>query len=77
MLPEIRTSGYIFAIPKFDLDRNDVEGFLDILKGFHSEFRDCFAREESREYFFYYSIGQFSQLERKSIEPKESRIQQK
>lgn len=69
MLPEIRTSGEIFSIPKFDLDRNDVEGFVDILKGFHAEFRDCFAREEGRENFFYYSIGQFSQLERKSIEP--------
>jgi len=69
MLPEIRTSGDIYSIPKFDLDRNDVEGFVDILKGFHAEFRDCFAREEARENFFYYTIGQFSQLERKSIEP--------
>jgi SRSO17 transposase len=69
MLPEIRTSGDIYSIPEFDLDRNDVEGFLDILKGFHSEFRDCFAREEGRNNFLYYTIGQFSQMERKSIEP--------
>ncbi|MBT4639624.1 MAG: IS701 family transposase [Deltaproteobacteria bacterium] len=69
MLPEIRTSGDIYSIPEFDLDRNDVEGFQDILEGFHSEFRDCFAREEGRNNFFYYTIGQFSQMERKSIEP--------
>lgn len=69
MLPEIRTSGDIYTIPKFDLDRNDVEDFLDTLKGFHAEFRDCFAREEGRKNLSYYAIGQFSQLERKSIEP--------
>ncbi len=69
MLPEIRTSGDIYAIPKFNLERSDVEDFLDILKGFHAEFRDCFAREEARDNFFYYAVGQFSQLERKSIEP--------
>ncbi len=43
MLPEIRTSGDIYSILEFDLDRNDVEDFIDILKGFHAEFRDCFA----------------------------------
>lgn len=69
MLPSIRTEGNIYEIPKFDLDRTDVENFLDTLKGFHAEFRDCFAREEGRENFFYYSAGQFSQLDRKSIEP--------
>jgi SRSO17 transposase len=69
MLPEIRTSDDLFAIPKFDLDRSDVEDFLGILKGFHYEFRDCFAREEGRNNFFYYTVGQFSQMERKSIEP--------
>ena len=69
MLPDIRTSGDIFSIPKFDLDRNDVEDFLETLQGFHAEFRECFAREEGRSNFFYYTIGQFSQMERKSIEP--------
>ena len=69
MLPEIRTSGDIYSIPKFDLDKGDVEGFLDVLKGFHEEFRDCFSREESRTNFFHYSIGQFSEIRRKSIEP--------
>jgi SRSO17 transposase len=69
MLPDIRTDGDIYQIPKFDLDRNDVEDFMDSLKGYHAEFRDCFAREEGRENFFHYSVGQFSQLDRKSIEP--------
>jgi SRSO17 transposase len=69
MLPDIRTSGDIYSIPKFDLDKNDVEDFLDTLKGFHAEFRDCFAREEGRNNLLYYTIGQFSQMERKSIEP--------
>lgn len=69
MLPEIRTSGDIYAIPKFDLDRGDIEGFMDSLKGFHVEFRDCFSREESRTNFFHYSVGQFSEIRRKSIEP--------
>ncbi len=69
MLPEIRTSGDIYSIPKFDLDRGDVEGFMDSLKGFHAEFRDCFSREESRTNFFHYSVGQFSEIRRKSIEP--------
>ena len=62
MLPEIRTSGDIYSIPEFNLDRNDVEGFLDILKGFHAEFKDCFAREEGRNYFLYYTIGQFMRI---------------
>jgi SRSO17 transposase len=69
MLPKIRTQDDIYAIPQFDLKRNDVEGFMDMLRGFHSEFKDCFVRKEGRENFFHYSAGQFSQLERKSIEP--------
>jgi SRSO17 transposase len=39
------------------------------LKGFHQQFADCFQRSESREHFLKYMIGQFSPLERKSIEP--------
>jgi SRSO17 transposase len=39
------------------------------LKGFHEGFKDCFSRSEPRENFFRYSAGQFSKLERKSIEP--------
>jgi SRSO17 transposase len=46
-----------------------VDGFLEELKGFHEEFRDCFSRIEPHESFFRYMVGQLSELERKSIEP--------
>jgi len=59
----------VFSIPKFTMDRNDVEGFLDERKGFHEAFRDGFSRSEPRENFFRYMVGQFSELERKSVEP--------
>jgi SRSO17 transposase len=42
---------------------------MNELKGFHEQFQDCFQRSESREHFFNYMAGQFSPLERKSIEP--------
>lgn len=69
MLPEIRQSDYLYNVPKFELDRNDIVDFAEELKGFHENFADCFRRSESRENFFLYMSGQFSQLERKSIEP--------
>ena len=69
MLPECRTKDATFSIPKFTIEKNDIEDFVDELKGFHEEFKDCFSRSEPRENFFRYSAGQFSKLERKSIEP--------
>lgn len=42
---------------------------MNELKWFHEQFADCFQRSESREHFFKYMAGQFSPLERKSIEP--------
>jgi len=69
MLPEIRQNDYLYEVPKFELDRKDILGFAEELKGFHENFVDCFHRSESRENFFRYMSGQFSQLERKSIEP--------
>lgn len=69
MLPEIRQTDYLYTVPKFELDRNDVTDFAQELKGFHENFADCFQRSESRENFYRYMSGQFSQLERKSIEP--------
>jgi SRSO17 transposase len=69
MLPECRTKDATFSIPKFTVEKNDIEDFVDELKGFHEEFNDCFSRSEPRENFFRYSAGQFSKLERKSIEP--------
>jgi SRSO17 transposase len=43
--------------------------FANELRGFHEQFAECFQRSESREHFFNYMAGQFSDLERKSIEP--------
>jgi SRSO17 transposase len=69
MLPACRTSGEGFAIPTFDLVPSDIEGFMEELWEFQSAFHDCFARSEPRTHFFDYMVGQFSKLERKSIEP--------
>lgn len=69
MLPEVRQSDYLYSVPKFDLDPNDINGFFNELRGFHEQFADCFLRSESREHFFRYMSGQFSELTRKSIEP--------
>jgi SRSO17 transposase len=69
MLPACRIEGDVFAIPQLTLDPRDVQGFMDELHGFHSAFRDCFARSEPRDHFFHYMVGQFSALDRKSIEP--------
>ena len=69
MLPIGRTEGEGFAIPTFDVVPSDVEGFMDALWEFQSAFHDCFARSEPRAHFFDYMVGQFSTLERKSIEP--------
>jgi SRSO17 transposase len=69
MLPACRTAGEGFAIPTFDLVPGDVEGFMEELWEFQAAFHDCFARSEPRAHFFDYMVGQFSKLERKSIEP--------
>ena len=69
MLPNTRCDEYLFSVPMFDLAIKDVEGFAHELQGFHEIFTDCFFRSESREHFYNYMAGQFSDLERKSIEP--------
>jgi SRSO17 transposase len=69
MLPMCRTEGDPYAVPKFDLSKKELGDFVNELRGFHEEFRDCFGRSEPRENFFRYMVGQFSELERKSIEP--------
>src|SRR5262245_49062485 len=75
MLAASRTEGDGFVIPQFALNRHDVEGFMDEFRGFHHAFRDCFARSEPREHFFHYMVGQFSELDRKSIEPMALRVE--
>jgi SRSO17 transposase len=69
MLPEIRNQEYLYSVPKFNVSDGDVKNFINELKGFHQVFSDCFHRSESRDHFFRYMVGQFSELERKSIEP--------
>lgn len=69
MLPSTRTQGDLYEIPKFDIKVTDVKSFSKELKGFHSQFEHCFSREEPRDTFYQYMSGQFSKLERKSIEP--------
>jgi len=69
MLPECRTKGDVFSIPKFSVVKEDIDDFMQELEVFHGEFHDCFLRSEPRTNFFQYMVGQFSELERKSIEP--------
>ena len=69
MLPVTRRDEHLYSVPKFDIGKGDVKDFINELRGFHEQFADCFHRSESREHFFKYMSGQFSDLERKSIEP--------
>ena len=69
MLQATRHNEHLYEVPKIDLDSGDVKGFINELRGFHEQFYDCFQRSESREHFLNYMAGQFSPLERKSIEP--------
>jgi SRSO17 transposase len=68
MLPDCR-SIETFSVPKFELNREDIDNIEKELKEFQTEFHDCFIRSESRENFFQYAVGQISVLDRKSIEP--------
>ena len=69
MLPVTRCDEHLYRVPKFDLGKGDVDNFMHELKVFHEQFYDCFHRSESRDHFYKYMAGQFSPLERKSIEP--------
>jgi len=69
MLPNLRKDEYFYQVPKFDIEKGDIKNFINELKGFHEQFSDCFYRSESRDHFYKYMVGQFSELERKSIEP--------
>ena len=75
MLPAYRTDAELYSIPKFSLEKDDIEDFASELKAFHGEYRECFPRSESRDNFLRYMVGQFSTLERKSIEPMALHIQ--
>ena len=69
MLPITRCDEHLYSVPKFDLGKGDIKNFINELSGFHEQFADCFQRSESRGHFFKYMTGQFSPIERKSIEP--------
>jgi SRSO17 transposase len=69
MLPAIRCDEYLYQVPKFDVKKKDIIDFSNELEGFHQQFAEYFNRSESREHFYNYMAGQFSDLERKSIEP--------
>src|ERR671938_101387 len=75
MLPACRTDEAPYTIPTFDIVPGDVAGFMDELWEFQAAFHDCFARSEPRAHFFDYMVGQFSPLERKSIEPMALRVE--
>jgi hypothetical protein len=55
-----------YPIPQFSIEKRDIEGFITELQGFHEQFRDCFARNEPRDNFYRYMVGQLIDLERKS-----------
>ena len=69
MLSNLRKDEYLYPVPKFDLKKGDFKDLMNELKGFHEQFAECFQRSESRDHFLKYMVGQFSELERKSIEP--------
>ena len=69
MLPDCRNADDPYSIPQFNVEKSDIDTFMKELEGFHGEFRDCFNRSETRNNFFRYMCGQFSEMERKSIEP--------
>jgi len=69
MLPDIRQTDFQYSVPQFNLGQSEIDDFINELKGFHEQFADCFQRSESRDHFYRYMAGQFSELERKSIEP--------
>ena len=69
MLAACRTAGEPFALPQLALTRSDLDTFMDELRGFHTAFRGCFARQEPRDQFFNYMVGQCSPLEHTAIEP--------
>jgi len=75
MLPQHNVQAGAFVAPRFELVKKDVEGFVEKLKAFHEDFKNCFKRSEPRKNFFRYMVGQLSNIERKSIEPIALRVE--
>jgi len=55
--------------PSSRLTPREVEDLADELHAFHRLYARCFQRREQRFWSFFYLCGQFSALERKTIEP--------
>ncbi len=68
MLPECRLNEYLYPVPPFAVEKDNVEDFADELRKYHGEFSDCFVRSEPRKHFFDYMAGRLSHIERKSVE---------
>ena len=68
MLASYRTEGDLNSVPKFSIEKDDVEGFINELQSFHGKFKDCFYRKETQENAFHYMVGQFSGIEKKNID---------
>jgi len=69
MLPQIRQEEGLYPVPQFPIEKTDIEGFTDDLKGFHGASADCFSRSGPRENSGRYMTGLSAQSERKSAEP--------
>ena len=69
MLPRCPCLDEPYPVPKFSIVAQDGEAFDPQLRNFSGEFDECFSRSEPRDNLHRYLIGQFSQVERKSIEP--------
>ncbi len=69
MLPRCPCLDEPYPVPKFSIVAQDGEAFDPQLRNFLGEFDECFSRSEPRDNLHRYLIGQFSQVERKSIEP--------
>ena len=75
MLPRCRCLDEPYPVPKFSLVEQDVTVLTSQLREFLTEFEECFSRSEPRENLHRYLVGQFSQIERKSIEPIALRVE--
>ncbi|MBF0538834.1 MAG: hypothetical protein HQL03_11355 [Nitrospirae bacterium] len=60
MQPQYQAEIDTYSVPKMELVKEDIDGFIVKLQGFHSEFADCFEREAARQKFYQYMVGQFS-----------------
>jgi len=69
MLSSNRINEGMYTVPKYELKSEDASEFQSELKAYQEGFGDFFTRQEIRNNFAGYMAGQFSGLERKSIEP--------